>query len=693
MADLTRGFDWATTPLGPVDLWPDTLVTAVNLLLGSRHPMFLWWGPELIQFYNDGYRPSIRADKHPAAVGQRGIECWPEIWSIIGPQIDAVMNDGQSTWNTNQLVPINRNGKLEEVYWTYSYSPVRDKLGTVLGTLVVCSETTQQVLSDRRLRTLLSLNVEHAAKDSSTDPRKLRPSAQALVRKLADNPADLPFVSLYLMSQNEILEAGDSSSRTGSLQGYDWPLKTVVDSQTPLLVEDLQRRFGSLVLEPWPEPVTSAYLIPLDMPGSSFEAVLACGLSPRLPFDDGYRTFLGVVSARIAGLLQNEIDQRNLASAAERFSRLAEADPFGMVIGDLKGGLQYVNPGFLETFGYSQAEVLSGRIRWDDLTPPQYAEADARALRQLLATGRCDVYEKAFISKSGQHVPILLGASIISQAGENPEIAAFVTDLTPLKDAEESLRRAMDELEKKVLERTATLEIEVADRKRAEADLRDLAGRLLRTQDEERRHLARELHDQAGQTLVALGLSLSALRAGIKGEDAELVDLATESQSLADDLSREIRTLSYLLHPPLLDEVGLVSALRWYVDGFSKRSRVSVELDLPDGFGRLSRELELVVFRVVQEALTNVHRHSGSVSARISLARSPRGVEFEISDCGRGISAERLQQMEGAEAGVGLLGMKERMRQFGGTLRLSSDENGTRVAGVLPVPTTLMKES
>ena len=130
MADLTHAFDWKSSPLGDVATWSDTLITAVNLLLASRHPMFLFWGPDLIQFYNDGYRPSIRNDKHPVALGQRGIECWPEIWSIIGPQIEAVMTQGASTWNSNQLVPIYRNGKLEEVYWTYGYSPVRDKDGT-----------------------------------------------------------------------------------------------------------------------------------------------------------------------------------------------------------------------------------------------------------------------------------------------------------------------------------------------------------------------------------------------------------------------------------------------------------------------------------------------------------------------------------------------------------------------------------
>jgi signal transduction histidine kinase len=145
MASLTRSFDWSRTPVGPIEEWPLALFVTVNTLLESRHPMFLWWGDELTQFYNDAYRPSIREDKHPRALGQPGKECWPEIWPIIGPQIDAVMNRGEATWHENQLVPINRHGKLEDVYWTYGYSPVRDSDGEIRGTLVVCTETTASV--------------------------------------------------------------------------------------------------------------------------------------------------------------------------------------------------------------------------------------------------------------------------------------------------------------------------------------------------------------------------------------------------------------------------------------------------------------------------------------------------------------------------------------------------------------------
>jgi PAS domain S-box-containing protein len=150
MARLTRDFDWSQTPVGPIEHWPEALLLTVNTMLSSRHPMFLWWGKELVQFYNDAYRPSIGADKHPLALGQNGIECWPEIWPIIGPQIEAVMTNGQASWHEDQLIPIIRNGKLEDVYWTYGYSPVRDSTGIICGTLVVCTETTGRFLAEQR---------------------------------------------------------------------------------------------------------------------------------------------------------------------------------------------------------------------------------------------------------------------------------------------------------------------------------------------------------------------------------------------------------------------------------------------------------------------------------------------------------------------------------------------------------------
>jgi PAS domain S-box-containing protein len=690
MANLIRRFDWSATAVGPIESWPDTLVTTVNLLLASRHPMFLWWGQELIQFYNDGYRPSIRADKHPSAVGQRGAECWPEIWPIIGPQIDAVMSEGRSTWHTNQLVPINRDGKLEEVYWTYGYSPVRDNAGIVRGTLVVCSETTEQVLAERRLKTMLAITAGERSASQLSQTQTLTPFAREIISTLKCNVADIPFAALYQLNGNDVACLGATfpiNNPIGDPVEASSPLTGFLHSHDSGVVDDLDKLTGGLLCTFRPATVTRGYVLPLPLPehGSSAGTVLIFGISPLLPFDERYETFLKLVGSKIAGLLHTELQRLELLQAAVRFRALAEANPFGMVIGSLRGELKYINPVFLETLGYSAEEVTSGKVRWDNLTPPEYAQADAQAVEQLRRSGRCDVYEKIYIAKDGRRIPILIGASIIDTPEANAEVAAFVTELTPLKTAEEALRKANDELEKKVMQRTAALEAEVVERKRIETSLQELTGRLLRAQDQERRHMARELHDNAGQTLAALSMNLSAIESTSSGENARLKSLASEAKQLSDDLSREIRTLSYLLHPPLLDEIGLESAIRWYVDGFSQRSQITVDLDLPGDAERLPRELELVLFRVVQESLTNVHRHSGSSSAMIHLTRSEQRVEVEISDRGSGISPELRRDFTGAKAGVGVRGMEERIRQFGGTLQIISSHEGTKVLASLPI--------
>ena len=155
--ELIRSLDWASSPLGAMENWPIGLKAVLGLLLNSRFPMFLWWGPELIQFYNDAYTPSFGEGKHPQAMGQPGRECWGEIWPIIWPQIDDVLSRGKASWNEDQLVPILRNGRLEEVYWTYGYSPAFDDGGAIAGVLVVCTETTSRVLAERRLRALADL--------------------------------------------------------------------------------------------------------------------------------------------------------------------------------------------------------------------------------------------------------------------------------------------------------------------------------------------------------------------------------------------------------------------------------------------------------------------------------------------------------------------------------------------------------
>jgi len=243
------------------------------------------------------------------------------------------------------------------------------------------------------------------------------------------------------------------------------------------------------------------------------------------------------------------------------------------------------------------------------------------------------------------------------------------------------LANAYSELETMATERTA--------------ELQKLSQRLLKVQDEERRKIARDLHDSTGQTLAALKINVSFLQATCQA-DPKARALVAEVESLADQAIQEIRTMTYLLHPPLLDEVGFASAAEWYVEGFAKRSGIKVSADFSKG-PRMPKKMELALFRVLQESLTNAHRHSGAKSIQVSFQRETQGVILEIRDFGRGISPECLTHLRQANAkvGVGLSGMRERMYELTGTLEVESNGQGTTVRAIVPVfplPQSLQRE-
>lgn len=242
----------------------------------------------------------------------------------------------------------------------------------------------------------------------------------------------------------------------------------------------------------------------------------------------------------------------------------------------------------------------------------------------------------------------------------------------------ELLLKAQSELELRVQERTSDLDS-------VNRNLRELSARLMQLQDDERRRIARELHDSVGQTLAALGMNLSLVRSDVE-RLARTAAALNDSENLVRDMSSEVRTISHLLHPPLLDEAGLSSAIRWYTDGFAQRSKIKVDLHLPEDMERFPSEMETAIFRVVQECLTNIHRHSGSSVAKIQVRQRQDHVIVEIADRGKGIPLEKQEEMASSGTpGVGLRGMRERLRQLGGTLEISSTGSGTVVVVQIPV--------
>jgi PAS domain S-box-containing protein len=311
-------------------------------------------------------------------------------------------------------------------------------------------------------------------------------------------------------------------------------------------------------------------------------------------------------------------------------------------------------------FGVSHPAALIGRRLWD-LSPPLQPDGTSS---EVLCRGRM----RRTIDSSAASF------ELVHHRLDTATPFHAAVDLSSLDADGKTLTLAVihDVSERKLID---------AERERALEELHELAATLVRVQDEERRRIGRELHDSTGQYLVSLELNLTRLVRMVGPPYNSLRALADECATLARQCSSEIRTASYLLHPPLLDEIGLLSALRWLADGLRQRSGIKIELELPESLERLPPEQELALFRVAQEALTNVHRHSKSPSVTIRLLEQEGAVIMEVEDAGRGVT-------DAAALGVGLAGMRERMRQLGGALSLRTGPYGTCVQARLPVSRT-----
>ncbi|MGN6184091.1 MAG: PAS domain-containing protein, partial [Thermoanaerobaculia bacterium] len=262
--------DWSKTSIGSRAQWPQSLRTAVSICVDSRFPILIWWGPDLIKIYNDAYAP-ILGDKHPSALGAPGRTVWPEIWPVIGPMLDQVIHEGKATWSDDQLLMMNRHGYLEETYFTFSYSPIRDESGGIGGIFTAVTETTSRVIGERRLDTLRQLAA------SAGNAKSIERTVQDAATILATNPLDIPFAAIYIRRNDGHFELTHAIGTTTD----DLPQSITLGSE-----------------------IANAMTMSLQLSGESEPAgILIAGVSPHRALDDEYRTFFDLVRGHISSAM------------------------------------------------------------------------------------------------------------------------------------------------------------------------------------------------------------------------------------------------------------------------------------------------------------------------------------------------------------------------------------------------------
>jgi PAS domain S-box-containing protein len=394
MADRIRAYPWQTTSLGPIADWPDVRAWSVNTMLECCFPCAILWGTAMAQLYNDNYIP-LAADRHPSLLGKSAPEEWAEAWHIVGPDIESVLERRVSLHQENILIPCLRNGALEDVYWTYSYSPIRDTGGAVAGVLVMCRDVTAKTALERE-RDAVATNLQSVL-DSITDGLAVLDRDWRYTYFNQQGAAMLGMRSEDLVGQRL---GGVVPEVSGSV--FDRQYRRAVETGVPVHFED----YFPAPLNRWIE--CHAY-----------------------PTKDGLSVYFRDVTER-------KRTEQALRASEARFRKLFDSNMMGICVPDRFGAFRESNDELLRMTGYTRKDLEAGLVRWDAMTPPEYRNLDALHILEAAERGSCTPYEKEYIRKDGTRVPILCGYALLE--GSQDEYIGFVLDLTPQKQTEAALR-------------------------------------------------------------------------------------------------------------------------------------------------------------------------------------------------------------------------------------------------------------
>ena len=662
-----RTLDWARTPLGPMSEWSPILRATVNLVLCSRHPMCLIWGRELVQIYNDSFVASLR-EKHPAAMGQRCAECFPELWPVIGPQIESVIRTATPNWQQDQLVPLRRGGRLEEVYWTYSYSPVFEQDDSVGGVLMAGSETTCRVLAERRLRCLRELSDGLLGITTSTE------ATPVVVDVLREARLDLPFMNVYEISATgDLALRATTASDDALLRAANDAIRRHVTAHPPATDET-----AAVVVDlppivipeaPWPEPVTQAF-VAMGPPARPAKKLYAFGVSPRLPFDDPYRCYLGHIVERLAltcarieanaARIQVESERRDLLRQApiptiitvgeEHRFELAN-DAFVALV-----GRDVVGKSFVEAFPELVGTDTHAMLREAYRTGRPYSE-DERCLRVV----RGGTVEERWVKPNLQ--------PIRRADGSVYGVMSVIVDITDTVRARRTLESCSHEREKLLSA------LEAANR----------------AKDEFLAMLGHELRNPLAPITTALHLMKLKQPDALKREREIIERQAGHLVQLVDDLldvSRVARG-KVTLHRTRVSLGDVVSrAVETAAPLFEQRRHV-LKVDVPKVGIDVDGDL-LRLEQVVANLLTNAAKYTepgGRVA--VSVTREGNTAVVRVEDNGVGIAPEQLPHVfdaffQGPRSrdraqgglGLGLALVKSFVALHGGTVSARSRDGG-----------------
>jgi len=602
------------------------------------------------------------------------------IREVLGPAAFAKLSPYFKRVSTGEKVVFEEQVELPQIgrRWIYAkYTPTHDHSGTPNGWVEVILDTTDRKHTEELLRqSQLQLALEAEALSTLNEISSrlwtigrlddgLDQMLEAAIRLVGADKGGLQLFDKFHQTLTVAAQQGFDQDcvdlfRDRLLTDSNYPTVRALVSGCPVVVEDTETEELSAEFREAAHAADFRSLVSVPMAvnnESPVGVVTVCFRSTSRP-DDKALGRLILYAREAAGFIERYRAEEALRDGEQRFRAIVESSNDAIVSKDLQGTITSWNNAAERIFGFSAQEAIGRSITI--IIPPELRAEETDILQRLALGQRIDHFETVRQRKDGSRLHVSLTISPIRNSrGDIVGASKIARDITQRKEMEYLHREA------------------------------ELAGRLIHLQDEERRRIARDLHDSVGQSLAAVAMNLSVI-AKDRPKLSQVAEQSLEQNlALVEQASTEIRTMSYLLHPPLLDVLGLQSALQEYLNGFAERSDIAAVLEFAPDVGSLLPTQELSLFRVVQESLTNIHRHSGSPTALVRLAKKGDLIELEVSDRGRGMSQEAIQKLkEGRSSGVGLRGMKERVGQLGGSLEICSQGSGVAVRVLLPVVPT-----